>query len=279
MDHASSQPLMSVVMPTYNRAHLIGKSIESILNQGYRHFELIIVDDASTDETETIVRSYQRNDARVKYVRNEANAKIVKTLNRGLAIAEGAYIARADDDDVWADNEKLGAQVLFLETHPEYDLVGTGAVVVDENNKELFRYLQPETDSEIRSRILFINPFVHPTVVFRRSVLDAAGFYDENLRDAEDWDMWLRIGIRGKFYNLPTYSVLRLYGLSGASIQNRKNLCKTTLGLLKKYRKHYPYFFAAYLFNFIQRLYIALPHSKKLHAVLFRIRRKSFDSK
>lgn len=266
--------LVSIIMPTYNRANLLTETVKNILSQTYKDFELIIIDDCSTDKTLNIVRELAKEDSRIKYLRNEVNMKIVKTLNKGLHEAKGTYIARADDDDPWISKTKLEKQISFLETNKEYVLVGTGAIAIDERKKELFRYSQPKHDKKIRSLMLINNPFIHGTVVFRKSILEKTGYYDENIKDAEDWDLWFRIGIKGKLYNMQTYDIYRFYGERGLSIQNRKNVSKTRLQLIKKYRKQYPHFIFAYLFNSLQYLYTFSPYLKIIDNFLFKLKRK-----
>lgn len=278
MNSSSLHPLVSIIMPTHNRAAYLDKTIESILSQEYSNFELIIINDASTDDTEAVVKKSMEMDSRITYVRNETNLKIVKTLNKALALARGAYIARADDDDVWCDKEKLKNQIAFLEENTEYNLVGTGAIVVNERGEQLFRYLQPQTDSAIRNSILLGNPFVHPAVVFKKSILAETGFYDEKFTDAEDWEMWLRIGLRGKFYNLPTYSILRFYGSRGVSIKNRVNMARTRMMIIRKYKQNYPHYHKAYLFNLLQKIYSLSPYNRKINDYLFKLKRDLLQS-
>ena len=140
-----------------------------------------------------------RRDHRVRPVHNQKNnyPDISKNLNEGMRIAKGKYIARLDDDDYWCDDDKLKKQADFLESHPDCVVVGGGTIVVDDADKERFRYFKQETDEAIRSRALFANPFTHSTVMFRRDIALAAGGYG-NYKNAEDWDLWLNMGTRGK---------------------------------------------------------------------------------
>lgn len=271
------QPLVSIIMPTYNRASFLKRTLEAILTQTYKNFELIIVNDASSDNTEEIILEFIKRDSRIKYLKNKQNLKITKSLNYGLSQAKGIYIARADDDDRWIDNQKLEKQVKFLEENKDYVLVGTGAITVNESGKKLFSYLQPETDLEIRKKILFANPFVHPSVVFRKSVLKKIGLYDKDAPNAEDWDLWFRMGLYGKFHNLPIHSINRFHGERGISVRNMRSMAKTRLLLIKKYRKNYPGYFGAYLFNLLQLGYTFLPYQRALNNTLFHLKRKLFE--
>ena len=269
--------LVSIIMPTYNRARFLNGTIQKILSQTYTHFELIILNDCSTDETKSVLEDLAKSDNRIKIIHNDVNLKIVRSLNFGLHEATGYYIARADDDDPWINPKKLENQVNFLDTHPEYMLVGTGAIVVDEQEKELFRYTQPTDDTKIRARILVGNPFIHGTVLFKRSVLEKTGPYDINLKDNEDWDMWLRIGMHGKMHNIPSFDILRFYGARGLSIKNRVNISKTRMYLVKKYKHDYPNFALGYIVNMTQRIYTYLPYSPGLNTFLFKVKRKFLE--
>jgi glycosyltransferase involved in cell wall biosynthesis len=150
-------PIVSILLPTYNGAHFIAEAIASVQAQSHTSWELIVINDCSTDDTEQIVMDIQKKDERIVYVKNEENSGIQKSLNRGLQVAKGAYIARIDDDDGWSDREKMKRQVTFLDEHKDYVLVGTGAVIVDEHKKELTKYLMPQHDADIRKKILSKN--------------------------------------------------------------------------------------------------------------------------
>ena len=267
-------PLVSIIMPTYNRGEFLPDTIQNILSQTYKNIELIIVCDPSSDNTIEILSKYSTNDQRIKVIKNDTRKKLMKSLNIGLSVAKGVYIARADDDDPWININKLTNQISFLEKNPEYVLVGTGAIVINNQKNELFRYQQPNSDKSIRNKMLLGNPFIHSTVVFRKSILKKTGPYDENLTDAEDWDLWLRMGMQGKLYNLRTYDIYRFYGERGLSIQNRRNVSKTRLQLIKKYREQYPHSVFAYLFNLLQRFYALFPYVMIMDNFLFKLKRK-----
>jgi glycosyltransferase involved in cell wall biosynthesis len=279
MNEDNHKPLVSIIMPTYNRSIFLRKTIASIIAQTYTNFELIIINDCSTDNTAKVLLDISMEEPRIKIFNHKENLKIVRSLNEGLELTSGVYIARADDDDLWQDTTKLETQVNFLESNNEYVLVGTGATLVNENGNEIFKYHNPESDKAIRSRMLLGNPFIHPSVVFRKSVLEKSGPYDVSLKDAEDWDLWMRMGKYGKLYNFPTFSVSRFYGARGLSIKNRANISKTRLELIKKYRKFYPNFLLALIFNFLQRIYIYMPYIQKIDTLLFKAKRISLAKK
>jgi len=161
-------PKVSILLPTHNGSRFISKSIESVLLQSFEDFELIIIDDGSTDMTPDIAKEFTRKDKRVVFMSNKKNLGIQKTLNNGMRIAKGEYIARVDDDDEWVGSDKLARQVDFLDKNSDHVLVGTGVIVVDEKRDELFRFLQPSGDEAIRRKMLFKSYFMHSTVLFRK---------------------------------------------------------------------------------------------------------------
>jgi glycosyltransferase involved in cell wall biosynthesis len=271
---------ISIVLPTYNRVELLERSIKSVLAQSFPRWELIVINDASTDGTKAFLDDLSRRDPRIRPVHNEKNnyPDISKTLNRGLELARGKYVARLDDDDYWCDDNKLKEQADFLETYPEYVLVGGGTIVVDENDKERFRYLKLETDEAIRDKALFANPFTHSTVMFRRDLARSVGGYG-NFGNVEDWDLWLRFGIRGKLYNFQKYFVRYLLNEKSKTFVFKKSQSKDILRVIRSHRNEYPHFAAAFCLNYSQYVYSLLPYSIRapLYNFLSRVKRSLFS--
>ena len=230
-------------MPVYNGGRFIEKAVKSVQSQSFRDWELCVVDDGSTDGTQSIVEHAQAHDTRIRYVKSDHNLGIQKTLNKGLAMAQGMYVARIDADDQWIDSEKLSRQVAFLDKHGDYALVGTGAVVTDEQGKELSRFLNPETDAQIRQRILGKNCFTHSSVLFRADAARELKGYDEkaDVRHVEDYDLWLRMGRKRKFANLPLYGVSWTLLASGLGSQNKIEQFVNAFAVARRYRHAYPH--------------------------------------
>lgn len=270
-------PIISVIIPTYNRAGLIGRAIKSVINQSFTDWELIVVNDASTDNTAAVVEALAQQDARIKLITNERNnyPDISKTINTGLAAAKGKYIARLDDDDYWRDTKKLEIQLKFLESNPDHVLVGSGMIVVDENDKELYRFLKNENDDKIRAHALLANPFAHTTVLYRSDAARAVGGYS-NIHYAEDWDLWLKLGTKGKLHNLPEYMTAYLQAGQNKSLVHQKDHTRAIFSILRAHRSEYPNFHKAYAINLLQYLYaICLPYKlrKLLHPLLSSLKR------
>lgn len=195
----NSDTLVTVLMPVYNAERYVAEAIESILNQTYRDFEFIIINDGSTDQSEEIIQRY--NDSRIVYVRNERNIRLVATLNKGIKMASGKYIMRMDADDI-SSIDRMKLQVEFMELHPEVGVCGSFLSVFGETIKP-YLSKRPKNDKDIRSSMLVNNPLGHPNVIIRKSVLVKNDiWYDENYYRMEDWGLWISLMPYCKFYNI-----------------------------------------------------------------------------
>jgi len=196
-------PLVSVVMPTYNGERFLRPAIESILNQTFRDFELIVIDDGSTDTTPRILAEFKHKDDRLIVLSNEQNLGIAAATNRGLAAARGEYVALQDHDDLSLPR-RFQTQVDFLNSHPEIALVGSAAELIDENGVTYDEYHEPEDDIELKWETLFRCPISHTSVMVRRRVMLETGGYspDPTLKVASDYDLLSRIVMRYRVANL-----------------------------------------------------------------------------
>lgn len=257
-------PKVSIILPTWKEAKYIKRSIESVLTQTFYSWELIIIDDGLYNERYKEIKEYIGKDKRIILLRNEENLGIQKTLNKGLKVAKGEYIARIDDDDEWISKDKLQKQVEFLDENHEYVLVGTGVIIVDEKGEELNRYLLPETDLKIRENILNRNCFCHIAIVFRKNtVIDLVGYSEEeNTKHIEDYDLWFRLGLVGKFFNIPEFSVSVINRFEGVSSKNTINSSIKIIKLIKKYKNKYPHYYFSLVRSYI-RLAIYLIFSRE----------------
>ena len=188
---------VSVLMPVYKGEAHLKEAINSILNQSFTNFEFVILNDASPDNSEKIILSY--NDPRIVYRKHEQNKGLIGALNSGLEICKGKYIARMDQDDI-ADLNRLQLQYDFMEKNPDYILLGTQSAIIDSNDK----LQNPTTDKEIRAKLVYTTAFVHPTVMLRKSMLDENNLrYNEQYKHAEDYGFWIDLAAYGKMANLP----------------------------------------------------------------------------
>jgi glycosyltransferase involved in cell wall biosynthesis len=185
-------PIVSVVMPVFNGERYLRESIESILNQSWRDFEFIIIDDGSTDASAGIIDSY--NEPRIVRETFQDNRGLITALNRGLEIARGRYVARHDADDV-ALPQRLQRQVQFLDTHSDVAIVGSAYIEIDETGRPGKQVRMPEDVFSLRWHSLFQNPFAHSTVMFRRANVLMMGSYAcaADASHIEDYELWLRL--------------------------------------------------------------------------------------
>ena len=205
-------PNVTVLMPVYNGEQYLREAIESVLKQTYTDFEFLIINDGSTDESVEIIDSY--HDPRIRLVHNKKNLKLIATLNKGLDLARGKYIARMDCDDVCLP-ERLSRQVSLLQENPDVGVCGTSVKTTGEPEERIFKY--PTKDETIRCQLIFESPFAHPTVMFRRDLILKFGIYfsQENIH-AEDYDFWVRLSRYCKFANLE--EALLLYRIHPESV-------------------------------------------------------------
>lgn len=196
-----SAPLISVIMPSFNTpVEMLSKAVDSVLGQTYRDFELIIIDDCSTDASVEYLASLQ--DERVKVIRNPRNLGITKSLNVGLSHARGQYIARMDSDDICLP-ERFEKQLAFMEAHPEVIVCGTWIQAFGDASYTTKRVI-PEQEY-LRCSFLFGNAYglCHPTAFFRGDMLRKHGIrYDENLPTAQDYGMWTTCAEYGEIANV-----------------------------------------------------------------------------
>ncbi|MFT6985482.1 MAG: glycosyltransferase involved in cell wall biosynthesis [Psychromonas sp.] len=211
---------VSVLIPTYNVENYIDEAIESIVNQSYKNIEIIIVDDASIDGTYKKLEAWALFDQRIKLFKNEKNSRIVKTLNFALTKATGFYVARMDGDDV-SIRDRIEKLVLFLETNPEYSLVGSSHIGINEEGKEFSRTAMPSDFEKIRKTILLTSPVLHIWLA-KKEVYDELNGYRADT--VEDYDFLLRLMTKGYlFSNHPEFLYkVRVRGGNTRSTQGLK---------------------------------------------------------
>ena len=206
-------PETSVVMTVYNGEAFLQESIDSVLAQTYSNWELIVVDDGSTDATAEILASF--TDPRIRVIRQE-NSGLGVAANRGIRKARGQWVARIDDDDVW-EREKLERQIAFLKKHPEYVLLGSSASVINHRGEELYAMNMPQSDQKIRQILLQYNPFMHSSVLFDKDLFSKiGGYYEPMNKYFIDYLLFYQLSEVGKVANLPE-KLLR-YRISTTSI-------------------------------------------------------------
>lgn len=264
-------PRVSVILPTYNSGPFIGSAIESILDQTFSDFEFIIIDDCSRDHTWDRIGEYATKDKRIIARRNDRNMNLSATLNQGIAMARGEYIARMDHDDI-SLKQRLEKQVNFLDAHPEVGIVGGGIEIIDEEDRTLGFRKYKLTDRDIREKIFLYSPFCHPATVIRKHILDMSGNYDVTFAPADDYELYFRLGMQGKFANLQDILLkYRVIKKTSMTTGGTKNMEKKTIQVRLKYANH-PF----YKMDFIDYSYTAL-HYLSLYLVSSKLKAWCFS--
>lgn len=209
--------LLTVLMPVYNSEKFLEASIESILKQTLKAFEFIIINDGSTDSSEDIIKSFC--DSRIRYISNFSNKGIVETLNEGLKLSRGKYIARMDADDI-ASPERLSKQLRYMQTHPECKLCGSRALGIDVKGVKLYSINRPLNRDKIKVFNLFRNAFIHPAIMADAEVIKEYA-YHEDYKYAEDYLLFSKISMNYSVANLK--HCLLNYRIHNESITAKKN--------------------------------------------------------
>lgn len=265
-------PAVSVILATHNRAATLDAAIESVLDQTLADLELVVVDDASEDDTPQRLARWVERDARVKVLRNGENRGLPASLNRGISEARAPLLARIDDDDRWTDRDKLAAQLRWMRDHPDTVLLGTA--YVDEWGR---RTANPVEDGAIRRQMLSRCPFCHPSVVMRAETVRAVGGYDETLPYAEDWELWLRLGRVGGLANLASVTLVKARGDDTLSERYFQRQLAMASGFAKRFAADYPRAMRARAFHGFNRLFFRLvPAGGRLHRGMGRVFRRVF---
>lgn len=194
-------PLVSVLIPVYNAEKYIEKSLRSIIEQTYSNIEIIIINDGSIDRSLDVIQTF--TDKRIIIVNNDKNLKLIQTLNLGLNLCKGKYIARMDSDDI-ARPDRIHKQVEFLESHDKCVACGSLVKYFSEDGKsKRFNFVAPKSNNEILSRMYISSPMCHPSVMLRRETIIKNNLqFDKNYPDAEDYHFWYLLSKHGELYNI-----------------------------------------------------------------------------
>lgn len=214
--------MISVILPVYNGERFIREAVESVLQQTFTDFELIIIDDGSTDQTAAILETF--DDPRIVSLKNERNEGLPTALNKGIHAARGEWIARMDADDLSLP-ERFACQMEFLHEHPEVGVLGTAMLQMDAHGKGIAVVEQPATHDELCQKMLADTAMNHATVMMRRTLL--VDGYDPASEHAEDTELWSRLIFTTRFANLP--DVLYRRRLHNASIMNTRSATQERL--------------------------------------------------
>ncbi len=220
-----TSPKVTVLMSVYNGEKYLHEAIDSIVNQTFRDFEFLIINDASTDRTSEILKSYQ--DPRIRIINNEKNIGLTRSLNKGLKVAKGEYIARMDADDI-STPDRLDKQVAYMDNHPEKALLGGTAIVINGKGNTASRWHLLTEPGLLRWSLLFSNQFIHSAVVLRSALLRTLRLnYDCALSCVQDYDLWQRISRYASVANLGDVVIYRREHQENISTRNSQEQKKT----------------------------------------------------
>jgi len=231
-----SSPMVTVIMPVYNAAEFVKKAIVSILNQNFKDWELLIVDDGSTDDTLIQCKVAIRDDKRIKIIQKKTHSGITNTLNIGIKMARGRYIARQDADDE-SMPKRLFYQVKFLENNQDYGLVSSLFIVQTKQGKIIKIPGLPLDDYEIKLSLKFFNPFTHGAVMMRKKILEENQlFYDKKDKHCEDYGLWIRLSKYTKFKIISKPLYIWTFSKTGITASNLLLMANQRKKIAKKYK-------------------------------------------
>jgi glycosyltransferase involved in cell wall biosynthesis len=223
-------PLVSVIVLSRNHGRFIGETIESVVRQTYRLWEMIVVENGSTDESWEVVQAWMKREPRIQALRLTNAISIPAAMNLGLARARGTYLSHLDSDDAWLP-ELLSRLVEFMERVENADtgVCGAHCFLIDSEGKEIGRKEFPRTDAECRRAFWYRNPFCHCALVARKACFDQLGVYDERFEVAEDLELWMRFGQAFRLHNIPEYLArIRIWG-SNVTLCKHRQVIRQTL--------------------------------------------------
>jgi len=212
------RPKITVLMSVYNGEEYLKKAIESILNQTFVDFEFLIIDDGSTDETAKILKGYKNKDKRIKIVTNKKNIGLTKSLNKGLKLARGKYIARMDADDI-SNFQRLEKQKKYLDQHPKVLAVGSNTKVINENDKTISANRWQQSPESIYYTLTFYTCLFHSSLMLRKNSLIKSGGYNVKFPVSQDTELLYRLSRKGKIAFLE--EILIKWRKTGNNISSR----------------------------------------------------------
>jgi glycosyltransferase involved in cell wall biosynthesis len=235
----AKKPTVSVIIPTYNRAHLIGRAIKSVLNQTYQDFELIIIDDGSTDNTEDIIRQFQEKDKRIKYKKHDKNKGGSAARNTGIKNSKGKYIAFQDSDDEWLPNKLEKQMKIFKKESPNLGIVYTGFYRIKDSEKEYIPSHEiVKKEGRIYEDLLKESFITTQSILVRKECFKKVGIFDEKLPRLQDWELVIRLSKYYDFKCIDEPLLISYYNTDSISA-NHKALIEAHELILTKHYKNF----------------------------------------
>lgn len=228
---SSTEPIISVVMSVFNSQDYLNEAIQSILDQTFVNFEFIIIDDGSTDRSPKLIEAFAKQDQRIRVVTRQ-NKGLIFSLNEGVSLAKGKYIARMDADDI-SHPKRFQYQVEFLSKNPEIGVVGTHAHLLSNTSTRPWPFYT-ETHEEIIALLPFHSPFIHPSVMLRKSILPESPF-DSAFPHAEDYKLWADLASKTKFHNIEIKLLTYRIHETNISSKHQNIQINNSLKVIKEY--------------------------------------------
>lgn len=229
----NNPPILSLLMPVFNSELFVAEAIESILNQTFKDFEFLILDDASTDKSYEIIRNYEKRDSRIKVYNNDKNLGVVESRNKLINLSKGKYIAWLDSDDIAIEN-RLEKQINFLENHPEIGMVGSNASIIDENNNKIGKWVFETEPQKLKIELFFHSPFLSSSVVVRKYNL-LSDKYNPKYTVTEDFDFYSRISEKSEVANLSEFLVKYRINSNGLTRNNFEKMEFLSVQVIKEH--------------------------------------------
>lgn len=221
---------LTVILPFYNNEKYIKKSLISILNQSYKNWRLILINDCSNDNSLKIVKKVlkKKKIPKKKYslISNKKNLGITKSLNKALRISRSKYIARADADDFY-HKDRFKIQLNYLKKNTKIDVIGSSANIVDLNDKIIEKINMPTSDIDIKRNLIFRNTFFHSSIIAKLDFFKKNKLYNENYKNAQDYDLWLKSYKNSNYANIKDYLIF--YRRNYYNFSLSKIRCATTI--------------------------------------------------
>lgn len=249
------KPRISVLMTVYNCQKYLKTSIDSILDQSFRDFEFIIVDDGSTDGSKKIIEDYKQKDTRIVALRNKHNIRTSRALNKGLSVAKGKYVVRMDADD-WSYPDRFQKQYSYMQKHPKVGVSGGAIEICDEKLKVINKRKYPLSDKAARKTIFRYSPFAHPATIWNAKIMKKVGGYNENIPLSQDYELYFRMGRLAKFGNLNSLILkLRTHNDSSSIIRGKFQEQYAIYSRIKAFLEYqYKMSFSDKLYTFVQMM-------------------------
>ena len=226
-------PILSVLMPVFNSEQFVAEAIESIMNQTFKDFEFLILDDASTDKSFEIIKDFEKRDSRIKVYQNEKNLGVVASRNKLLNLAKGKYIVWLDSDDIAIEN-RFEKQMNFLEEHPGIGMVGANAAIINEFGNKIREWSFETDPQKLKIELFFHSPFLSSSVMIRKSCLPQ-NCYDSRFPVAEDFDLYSKIAEQYEIANIREFLVKYRINSKGLSKNNSEKMEKLSVQVIKEH--------------------------------------------